>query len=91
MKKRQLLQRVINHSLKNQLTLMYGEGSYISIDLLDYIRSKKSYLVHAKLYLTDVEDGMQLYPEGVHMLINLGWKVVGQGKPLMILPSVDVK
>ncbi len=91
MKKRQLLQRVINHSLKNQLTLMYGEGSYISIDLLDYIRSKKSYLVHAKLYLTDVEDGMKLYPEGVHMLINLGWKVVGQGKPLMILPSVDVK
>ncbi len=61
---------------------MYGEGSYISIDLLDYIRSKKSYLVHAKLYLTDVEDGMKLYPEGVHMLINLGWKVVGQGKPV---------
>jgi hypothetical protein len=91
MKKQQLLQKVINHSLKGQLTLMYGEGSYISIDLLDYIRSKKSYMVHARLYLTNIEDGMLLYPDGVHMLVNLGWKVIGKGKPLMVLPSVDVK
>ena len=91
MNKQQLLQKVINHSLKGQLTLMYGEGSYISIDLLDYIRSKKSYMVHARLYLTNIEDGMLLYPDGVHMLVNLGWKVIGKGKPLMVLPSVDVK
>ena len=91
MKKRQLLQKVINHSLKNQLTLMFGEESYISIDVLDYIRSKKCYLVHARLYITNIEEGMDLFPDGVNMLINLGWKVIGKGQPLLILPSIDVK
>jgi hypothetical protein len=91
MKKRQLLQKVINHSLRGQLNLMFGEGSHISIDLLDYVRSKKCYLVHAKIYITNIEEGMLLYPDGVKMLINLGWKVMGKGQPLMILPSVDVK
>ena len=91
MKKRQLLQKVINHSLKNQLTLMFGEGSYISIDVLDYIRSKKCYLVHARLYITNIEEGMDLFPDGVNMLINLGCKVIGKGQPLLILPSIDVK
>ena len=91
MKKKQLLEKVINYSLKNQLTLMFGEGSYISIDVLDYIRSKKCYLVHARLYITNIEEGMDLFPDGVNMLINLGWKVIGKGQPLLILPSVDVK
>jgi hypothetical protein len=91
MKKKQLLQKVINHSLRGQLNLMFGEGSYISIDLLEYVRSKKCYLVHAKIYITNIEEGMLLYPDGVNMLINLGWKVMGKGQQLMILPSVDVK
>jgi len=91
MKRNQMLQRVINHGLKHQLTIMFGEGSYISIDVLDYIRSKKSYLVHAKIYITNIEEGMLLFPDGVYMLVNLGWKVMGKGQPLMILPSVDVK
>jgi len=91
MKKRQLLQKVINHSLRGQLNLMFGEGSYISIDLLDYVRSKKCYLVHAKIYITNIEEGSLLFPDGVNMLVNLGWKVIGKGQPLMILPSIDVK
>ena len=91
MKKKQLLQKVINHSLRGQLNLMFGEGSYISIDLLEYVRSKKCYLVHAKIYITNIEEGMLLYPDGVNMLINLGWKVMGKGQQLMILPSVAVK
>ena len=71
--------------------MMFGEGSYVSIDLLDYIRSKKSYLVHVKLYLTNIEEGMSLYPDGLNILVNAGWKVIGKNQPLMILPSVDVK
>ena len=91
MKRKNLLEKVINQSLKKDINLMFGEGSYISIDVLDYIRSKKCYLVHARLYITNIEEGMDLFPDGVNMLINLGWKVIGKGQPLLILPSVDVK
>ena len=91
MKRKNLLEKVINQSLKKDINLMFGEGSYISIDVLKYVGNKKNYLVHAKLYLTNIEDGMLLYPDGVHMLVNLGWKVIGKGNPLMVLPSVDVK
>jgi|TARA_R110000868_G_C10868949_1_gene762125 hypothetical protein len=91
MKRKNLLEKVINQSLKKDINLMFGEGSYISIDVLKYVGNKKNYLVHAKLYLTNIEDGMFLFPDGVNMLINLGWKVVGNKKPLIISSSVDIK
>ena len=37
MKRKNLLEKVINQSLKKDINLMFGEGSYISIDVLKYV------------------------------------------------------
>ena len=91
MKKNQLLEDIINSSLCGQLDTMFGDGSYVKVGHLGYVQSKKKYIVHVKLHITDIEDGMTFYPDGLETVVRLAWKVIGRKQPLMILPSVDIK
>jgi hypothetical protein len=91
MKKNELLEDIINSSLCGQLDLMFGDGSYVKVGHLGYVESQKKFIVHVTLYISNIEDGMTFYPDGLETIVRLGWKVIGRKKPLMILPSVDVK
>jgi hypothetical protein len=91
MKKNELLEDIINSSLYGQLDLMFGDGSYVKVGHLGYVESQKKFIVHVTLYISNIEDGMTFYPDGLETIVRLGWKVIGRKKPLMILPSVDVK
>ena len=91
MKRNELLEDIINSSLCGQLDIMFGDGSYVKVSHLDYIQSQKKYMVHVKLHITKIEDGMVFYPDGLETIVRLGWKVIGRKQPLMILPSVDIK
>lgn len=91
MKRNELLEDIINSSLCGQLDLMFGDGSYVKVGHLDYIKSQKKYMVHVKIHITNIEDGMVFYPDGLETIVRLGWKVIGRKQPLMILPSVDIK
>ena len=70
---------------------MYGDGSYVTVSNLSYINSKRCYLISVTLYLTDVEKGMELFPHGLEIILKQGWGVIGDGQPIAIQPSVDVK
>lgn len=91
MKRKKLLQKILNTTLKSQINKMYGDGSYVTVSNISYIRSKKCHLISVTLYLTDVENGMELFPDGLEIIIKQGWGVVGDGQPIAIQPSVDVK
>lgn len=91
MKRNELLEDIINSSLCGQLDIMFGDGSYVKVSHLDYIKSQKKYMVHVKLHITNIEDGMVFYPDGLETIVRLAWKVIGRKRPLMILPSVDIK
>jgi len=91
MKRKKLLQKILNTTLKSQINKMYGDGSYVTVSNISYIRSKKCHLISITLYLTDVENGMELFPDGLEIIIKQGWGVVGDGQPIAIQPSVDVK
>jgi len=91
MKRKKLLQKILNTTLKSQVNKMYGDGSYVTVSNISYIRSKKCHLISVTLYLTDVENGMELFPDGLEIIIKQGWGVVGDGQPIAIQPSVDVK
>ena len=91
MKRKKLLQKILNTTLKSQINKMYGDGSYVTVSNISYIRSKKCHLISVTLYLTDVENGMGLFPDGLEIIIKQGWGVVGDGQPIAIQPSVDVK
>jgi hypothetical protein len=91
MNRKDLLQKVVNFSLKPQLNKMFGDGSNISVSNISYVRSKKCNLINVTLFITDVENGYELFPDGLEMLINQGWKVVGDGLPIIVQSSLDLK
>lgn len=88
---KELLQKMINLPLHGELTSMFGSGSTLHIDRLDYISSKKSHMVHVRLFLTDVETGMKIFPDGVDLLITKAWKILTQNNKIIVVSSVDVK
>ena len=91
MKKNELLEDIINSSLFGQLDLMFGDGSYVKVTHLSYVQGQKKYMAHVNLYISNIEDGMTFYPDGLETIVRLGWKVIGRKQTLMILPSVDIK
>ena len=91
MKKNELLEDIINSSLCGQLDLMFGDGSYVKVGHLGYVQGQKKYMVHVTLHISNIEDGMTFYPDGLETVVRLAWKVIGRKQPLMILPSVDIK
>jgi hypothetical protein len=89
--KKDLLQKMINLPLKGELTSMFGSGSTLHVDRLDYISSKKSNMVHVRLFITDVESGMEFYPDGVDVLIKKAWKILSNSDKIIVVSSVDVR
>jgi hypothetical protein len=91
MKKNELLEDIINSSLCGQLDMMFGEGSYVRVTYLGFIQSQNKNIAHVTLHISDIEEGMSFYPDGLETVVRLAWKVIGRKRPLMILPSVDIK
>lgn len=89
--KKDLLQKMINLPLRGELNSMFGSGSTLHVDRLDYISSKKSHMVHVRLFITEVESGMEFYPDGLDILIKKAWKILSQNRTIIIISSVDVR
>jgi hypothetical protein len=90
MKRKNLLQKILNKTLKPQIIKMFGEGSFVTVSNITYVRSKKCHLINVTLYLTDVENGMEIFPDGLEIIIKQAWDVIGDKKPIMIQSSLDV-
>ena len=90
MKYKKYLQRILDIALKNQTEHTFGKGSFIKINNITHIRSKKSYLINVTLYFDDIENGMDLYPDGLELIIKAGWDVIGDKTPIIVQSSLDV-
>jgi hypothetical protein len=90
-KKRKLLETMLNLPLRGEITSMFGTGSHVKVDRLDYIRSKKTHMVHIKLFLTDVESGVDFYPSGLELIVKKAWKALSNTNEVIIVSSIDVK
>ena len=85
------LQRFFNiKNSKTQLSEMFGDNANIVVTNLNYVRSKKSTNVSLSLYIDDPEKIDDLYPFGVELLAERGWKYVGDGTPLIVQTSFDL-
>jgi hypothetical protein len=89
MKRKKFLQRILNTQLKSQITKTFGEKSYVIVSNLTHIRSLDRYMVNVTLYIDDIENSMELYPDGLEVIIKMGWVAVGDGKPIAVSSSVD--
>ena len=90
MRYKKFLQKILDTVLKNELTKIFGTGSYVKITNMSYVRSKKSYLLNVTLFVVDVENCFEMYPDGLDVIIQRGWIGVGDKTPLIINSSIDV-
>ncbi len=84
------LQKVLDVSLKPKTEKTFGVGSFIKISNITYVRSNDSYVINSTLYMTDVEGSMELYPDGLNLIIKVACDVLGNKKQIIIQSSLDV-
>ena len=89
MKRKKFLQKILDTQLKTRITETFGEKSYIIVSNLTYIKSMDKYMVNVTLYLDDIEGSMELYPDGLEVIIKMAWTGVGDGKPIVVSSSLD--
>jgi len=87
--KKELIEKIINRSLKLTMESYFGDGSYVKVTNLQYIKSKDDYLVSITVYVTDVEISSDFFPDGLEILVSLAWKVLSRKKTIITTSSIE--
>jgi hypothetical protein len=90
MVRKKYLQLFFDTVLKKELNKMFGEGSYVVITNLFYVRSKKTTTINLTLFVSEPNYIVDLYPIGLETLVVSAWSVVGDKTQLTISSSFDL-
>ena len=81
----------LNIVLKNDLELLFGEGSVIVVNFIRYSTNNKCFTVDCKLLTTDPELCMETYPVGLDLLVTESWKYMGIKENINLTSTIDLK
>jgi hypothetical protein len=87
---KRMLEHLINVIQKEEMELMFGKGSKIVVESISYSTNAKSYVVHSKVFATEVNDSVDIFPTGLNMLIDEGWKYTGVSNDVTKINTLDV-
>ena len=82
-------EKYLNRLYKKDIDLLFGEDSKISITELSYSTSLKQIRVSAKLIPTNYDFAIEIFPEGLEMIIQESWKFTGIELDLMLTSSIE--
>ena len=71
------LAHLINKLFKDDLELLYGNGSYVEIDNIIFSTNKKIHSISCKLYIGDVKLYEEVGESGLNFIFEQAWKFVG--------------
>lgn len=89
MKRKKFLQKILDTQLKPQIIKTFGEKSFIIVSNLTHLRRLDKYMINVTLYIDDIENSIELYPDGLELIIKMAWAGVGDGKSIIISSSID--
>jgi hypothetical protein len=89
MKRKKFLQKILDTQLKTKIIETFGKNSYIKVSNLTHVKSLDRYMINVTLYIDDIENSMELYPDGLQLIVRMGWVAIGDGKPIIISSSID--
>jgi hypothetical protein len=81
---------ILNKILEKQKNLLYGDGSEIIVDRIEWVRSKKTYIINVTIMTINIEESIEVHPEGIEYLIKCGWPILGRRCNPIIVSSLDV-
>jgi len=87
---KRMLEHLINVIQREDLELMFGKGSKVVVESVTYSTNTKKIVIHSKVLATDVDDSIDIFPTGLNMLVNEGWKYMGYNEELTLINSLDV-
>ena len=90
MVRKKYLQLFFDTVLKKELHKMFGEGSYVVITNLFYVRSNKATTINLTLFVSEPNYIVDLYPIGLETLVVSAWSVVGDKTQITISSSFDL-
>ena len=86
------LEILLNNVFKDDIELIYGEGSYVIVNKIQYSEYQKLYLIDCVLMLSDnciVEELVHTYPESLKYIINESWKFIVVREKTQLLTSME--
>lgn len=87
---KRMLEHLINVIQKEDLELMFGAGSKVMIESVIYSTNNKKIVIHTKVIATNIDDSVDIFPTGLNMLVNEGWKYMGYNEELTLVNTLDV-
>jgi hypothetical protein len=86
-----ILERLVNHIERENIKLMFGEGSKIQIDSIGYSTNTKKFVIHTKVLATEIDDSIDVFPTGVNIIIEESWKLFAISGGIDIISSLDLR
>lgn len=85
------LEIILNKVLKEHKELLYGKDSDIIVERIEWIRSEKCYKINVKILTTEIRDSLEIHPDGINTMVDIGWPILGKEKKIIVISSLDVK
>jgi hypothetical protein len=73
-----------------EFLINYGEKSQVKVTLIQFLSQKKCFMVHVTLYIENLDQNLELYPDGLEELIRLAWSAYGKQEKIVISSSVKL-
>lgn len=86
---KKILEKISNNLFKEEIRLLFGEGSSIRINNCYFSTQKKAYLIDATIKVTLINESSEAFPSGLEFIISDSWEFIGVGIPIIILSSID--
>jgi hypothetical protein len=87
---KQMLEHLLNQIQREELELLFGEGSKIKIDSVSYSTNNKNYVIHSTVFVNNIEESVESFPDGLDFLISEGWKYTGLDDKITIVNRIDI-
>ena len=96
---KRMLEHLINIIQKEDMEIMFGTGSKVTITSINYSTNRKEFVIHSTLSATfnnetdifeSTNESLDFYPTGLNMLIKEGWKYTGLEYELTIVNKLEV-
>jgi|13_taG_2_1085334.scaffolds.fasta_scaffold86169_2 hypothetical protein len=85
-----VLEDIINNTLKNDITHLYGNDSEIKVNYFKYSTNTSKYIIDCTLMISEIENNFENHPYGLHLLIEESLKCIAFTEPYIISSSVKL-
>jgi len=86
------LEFMVNIIFRDEVKLLFGDGSYINIDSIRYSKHTNVFIINTKVLINDIKtEYTDDWKNKLAYLVSQSWKFLGKQGRITIISSIDVK